>query len=487
MSVRQALEAAGRKLLDTRDQPSAVRLDLLVHLGRLHVLLGMEEAGARMEQEAWALTREVHERRSVAYVLASLSYGTNLATAGQIDAGLERLQEAIDLTAGPGFSDDAWSALSYKQFGLVCEMAGDPRAPAYLAQAIERFAPWGAHDERVSAHAGMMRWHLQGEDFDAFDREASRTAALVARSESHFVFDRYAYELELASRWLLAGDLARSRDALARALPAVESGMGRDHPRAVRVRRQLALLDLRIGDRAAAQRQLAELAARPLHRRFDEPTWRELAEAHWIEGDLDAARRQIGAALQAPALRPGERAERQRAAADIDLLAGRPQAALEAVQPAVAHFAQRPGAGSIALQQARLVRAEAWVALGRRDEAQQELTDIVAWSESRAPLPRVSRLRARALVALSALQQSLDPEAAERSALAALRDLVPTAAALDDRLLWAAAQVAHAQALKAAGRRPQAATVAAGAVAQLAQDQVGHSPRLAEARALAGR
>lgn len=484
MSVRQALEAAGRKLLDTRDQPPAVRLDLLTHLGRLHVLLGMEEAGARMEHEAWALTREVHARRSEAYVLATLAYGTNLSTAGQIDAGLERLQEAIAITAEPGLMSDDWAALAYKQFGLVCELAGDPRAPAYLAQAVERFEAWGHHDERVSAHAGLLRWHLQGEDFDAFDREATRTAALVANSEQRFVFDRYAYEVELASRWLLAGDLARARGALERALPAVESGMGRGHPRTVRVRRQLALLDLRLGDRAAAQRRLAELAVLPLHRRVDEATWRQVAEAHWIEGDLNAARQQIRQALQAPVLRAGERAERQRVAADIELLAGQPQAALDAVQPAIERFMQRPGAGSIALQQARLVRAEAWAALGRRDEAQRELSDIVGWSEARAALPRAGWVRSQALVALSALQRPQDPEAALQLALQAQAGRSAGDPVLDDRLLWAAARVAQARALKALGRRDEAAAVASGAALQLQRDQAPGSPRLAAARRL---
>jgi hypothetical protein len=290
--------------------------------------------------------------------------------------------------------------------------------------------------------------------------------------------------VELASRWLLAGDLSLARAALARALPAVEAGMGREHPRAVRVRRQLTLLDLRLGDRSAARSQLAELAARPLHRRTDEPTWRELAEAHWIEGDLEAARSQIAKTLQAPALRPAERAERQRAWADIELLAGRPQAALDAVQPAVARFTQRPGAGSLALQQARLVRAEAWAALGQRDQAQRELADIVDWSDSREALPRVGRIRARALVALSALHRKQAPEAALHLALQAQSGRSASDPALDDRLLWAAGCLAQAQALEALGRRAEALVARADAERQLRRDQVPDSPRLAAARRL---
>jgi hypothetical protein len=487
MSVLQVLEAAGRRLLESRDQPPAVRLDLLRHLGRLHVLMGLEDAGARMEQEAWALTREVHDRRSETYVLAALAYGTNLAAAGQTEEGLARIQEAIDISLEPGLLSADWAALSYKLFGLVCELAGDARAPVYLNQAIERFAAWGPHDERVSAHAGMLRWHLRGEDFDAFDREAIRTAALVEESEGRFVFDRYAYEVELASRWLVAGDLARALAALERALPAVESGMGRDHPRTVRVRRQLALLDLRLGDRAAARRRLAELAALPLHFRADEATWRELADAHWIEGDLEAAQRQIGLALQAPVLHPAERAERQRAAADIELLAGRPQAALDALQPAIDRFEQRPGAGSIALHRARLLRAEAWGALGRVDEARRELAGIVDWGQARRSTSSADRLRVRAQVTWSALLLATDPEAALRLGQQAQAGRSATDAVLDDRLLWAAAQVAQAQALKAMGHHRQAHAVAVQAVDVLTRDQLGTSPRLRQARALAGR
>jgi serine/threonine-protein kinase len=482
MSVGQALEVAGRRLLDGRELPPAVRLDLLSHLGRLHVLLGMDEAGARMEQEAWALARVVHGSRSPAYVLATLAYGANLAAAGHIADALARLGETITITARPGWERSDLRALAYKQFGLVCVVADDPRAPAHLAQAIKLYTQWDHHDERVSTHAALLRWHLQGEDFEAFEREASRTAAVVAKSERRFVFDRYAFEVELAARWLLTGDEALARAALVRALPAVESGFGSEHPRAVRVRRQIALLEQRLGDRASAHRSLVALAAAPLHRVIDEPTWREMAEAHWIEGDLTAARRQIQLALQAPALRPGERAERQRVAAEIELLAGLPQAALESVQPVISRFAHRPGAGSIALQQARLLRAEAWAALGQRDEAQRELNDIVGWSESRGSLPRVGRVRSRALVTLSALRRPQDPVAALRLARQALAGRSAQDAVLDDRLLWAGARVAQARALKAMGRNAEAAAAAASAAAQLARDQVPDSPRLAAAR-----
>jgi hypothetical protein len=253
------------------------------------------------------------------------------------------------------------------------------------------------------------------------------------------------------------------------------------------VRRQLALLDLRLGDRAAAQRKLADLAAKPQHRVVDEPTGREWAEAYAIEGDLDAARQQIGLALQAPALRAGERAERQRAAAEIELLGGRPQAALDALQPAIDRFTQRPGVGSMALQRARLLRAEAWSARGRRDEAQRALDEIVAWAGSRRSFPRAERIRSRALVALSALRLPGDPAAALRLAQQAQDGRSAHDAVLDDRLLWAAAQLAQAQALKAAGRHRQASATAAPAVDVLQRDQVASSPRLRQARALAGR
>jgi tetratricopeptide (TPR) repeat protein len=253
--------------------------------------------------------------------------------------------------------------------------------------------------------------------------------------------------------------------------------------------RRLALLERQLGDPAAARRRLAELDLEPQDQAVFSAAERarSRAEMAWLDGDL-------------PGARAGWLSELSEAGRDLDaqtqalvLLAsaesalGHHDRALAAARTALDYFARRPGPGSLLHAQAQAAWAEALQQAGRSAEAAVSFQALLGWAEHRLAAPAgpvVLRLQGRALIGLSTLRLEADPEAALRLAQQAQAGRSARDAVLDDRLLWAAARVAQGRALKALGRRQEAADAASDAAAQLARDQVPHSPRLLQARAL---
>lgn len=236
-------------------------------------------------------------------------------------------------------------------------------------------------------------------------------------------------------------------------------------PRLTEARFRLAEALLRLGrpDEAAAECR-ALLAYRPDHAAAERTLGQALAAAHRPEEAHGALRRAVALEPRSPVGRG--------AALDLARLlagAGRPEAALEAVAPALAE-----GGEPSVRAEARYLSGAALGKLGRADEARAAVEGAAeAWREAAAGAPESYEAwlgLGQALAALGRAGDAIQP--LERAA--ALRPAAPEAAF---RLV---------KALEAAGRRAEAAARAAAAAAALRQGgRPGEAaPLEAEARRL---
>ncbi len=489
--VRELVVDAGQRLLDDRQLPPDVKLDLLRTIGRLHARLSLLDSADRMDLEALALARRLHGPQSETALGAAADRVRLLRQLGRSGEAMALGTEVIETTRRLGRSDSLVHVLTLHELGDAAIHADDPRALDYLRRAVDGFARhYPRHPERVYVHIALMRVYRRADDFPAFDREHDRINTLIRQGEVDPDFDRFYLERTVASRWLATGDYARARETLAAVLPLAIESHGPRHPMVVLTQRRLAALEHQLGDRVAARRQLAALDQLPQ----DMAVWsagarnRVFADLAWGEGDLPAARAGLLVELSASLGDLDAQTLALVQLARVESLLGHHDTALAGARAAVDYFGQRPGRDSLLHAQALAAWAEALQAAGRWAEAGPAFEDLLTWADGRiaAPAgPLVGRLRARALIGLSAHHRVGDPGAALHLALQAQAGRSARDAVLDDRLLWAAAHVAQAQALKAAGRHRQASAVAAEAVDPLTRDQVAQSPRLRQARMLA--